>query len=107
VLAFALCLWSNSRKSKQITTFGKDIGAKASSPKKSTISVGAENHALDFFIESIMNIERRSQILWVTLLIEWNKLDSIRVMLKDIENNHYFNKASLNHALQAALENDR
>ena len=108
IMAFAFCLWSDVlSKSKEESTIGESTHAKMLSAKKSSVPVGAENHALDSCIESIIKIERVSQSLWVALLIEWNKLDAIRDMLKDIENNHYFNKASLNHALQVALENDR
>ncbi len=107
VLAFALCIWSDIRKSKREFTSEDLIDAKVSPPKKSSVPVGAVDQGLDLCIESLMKIEQRSQFHWVKLLIEWDKLDAIRVMFKDIESNHYFNKASLNHALQVALENDR
>jgi hypothetical protein len=106
-LAFAVCVWSGLRKKKHESTKGAVIDAKVSSPKKSLVPDGAVDQGLDLCIESLMNIEQRSQFHWVRLLIEWDKLDAIRDMLKDIESNYYFNKASLNHALQVALENNR
>ncbi len=109
VQALAFHLWSGYCKSKIKSDRDNAIhhASNGVSPKRSSMSMGSVDQGLDWCIECFMRIEQRSQFHWFTLLIEWDKQDAIRDVLKGIESNHYFNKASLNRSLQVALENNR
>ena len=54
----------------------------------------------------LLDINSNARYLWLKLMIEWNKKDVIKGLLKD-ECDVYLNKRSLNRALQVALEQDR
>ena len=66
-----------------------------------------ENESLDILNTSLFTIERSARYRWLGLLVEWGQKDAIDKLLKGVEDDHYFNKASLNNALQTALEKDR
>ena len=103
VLALTMILWSKRYKSPGLQAAAAD---KLQSPTKTEVAI-SEEQRLNWFNESLTGIERRARFHWLTLLVEWDKKDQINTLLRGIENDQYFNKSSLNNALQVALENDR
>ena len=79
-------------------------------PRKAKSHIGEDVNSRGPLYENnarMMEVERKARYHWLTLLIEWDKKDIIAELLKEVENDNYFGKKTLNNALQVALEHNR